>query len=106
MRTYQHTAMNPIVHVVAHIEAIDGFESDVRAVLESYLAPTRLEKGCIRYDLFTDDSDPKKFTFIEEWASKEDLEAHSKSAHLAAGRIALEGKKQPHWVQLLTQVQL
>lgn len=98
--------MNSIVHVVAHIEALPGHESEVRAVLESYIAPTRLEKGCIRYDLFTDDSDPKKFTFIEEWASKEDLEAHSKSDHLAAGRIALEGKKQPNWVQVLTQVQL
>lgn len=98
--------MNSIVHVVAHIEALPGFEAEVRAVLESYLAPTRAEKGCIRYDLFTDDSDPKKFTFIEEWASKADLDAHAQSAHLAAGRIALEGKKQPNWVQLLTQVQL
>jgi quinol monooxygenase YgiN len=98
--------MKPIVHVVAHIEALPGYEQEVREVLESYIAPTRKEKGCIRYDLFTDDSDPKKFTFIEEWASKEDLEAHSKSDHLAAGRIKLEGKKQPNWVQLLTQVEL
>ncbi len=96
--------MKSIVHVVAHIEALAGHEDKVREVLESYLAPTRLEKGCLRYDLFLDDADPKKFTFIEEWESKADLEAHGQSAHLAAGRIALEGKKAPHWVQLLTQL--
>jgi len=98
--------MNSIIHVVAHIEALSGHEAEVRSVLEGYLAPTRAEKGCIRYDLFTDDSDPKKFTFIEEWESKADLEAHSQSAHIAAGRISLDGKKQPNWVQLLTQIQL
>lgn len=98
--------MKSILHVVAHIEALPGFEQEVREVLESYIAPTRAEKGCIRYDLFTDNSDPKKFTFIEEWESKEDLDAHAQSAHLAAGRVRLEGKKQPNWVQLLTQVEL
>lgn len=98
--------MKSIVHVVAHIEALPGHEQEVRSVLEGYLAPTRKEKGCIRYDLFTDDSDPLKFTFIEEWESKEDLAAHSQSAHINAGRIALEGKKQPNWVQILTQVEL
>lgn len=96
--------MKPIVHVVAHIEALPGFEQEVREVLESYLAPTRAEKGCIRYDLFQDDADPKKFTFIEEWESKEDLAVHSQSAHLAEGRVKLEGKKQPNWVQILTQI--
>ena len=96
--------MKSIVHVVAHIEALPGYEQEVRSVLESYLSPTRSEKGCIRYDLFLDDSDPKKFTFIEEWESKEDLDAHAQSDHLAAGRVALEGKKTPNWVQLLTQL--
>ena len=96
--------MKSILNVVAHIEALPGHEDTVRQVLESYLAPTRLEKGCLRYDLFLDDSDPKKFTFIEEWESKADLELHSQSSHLAAGRIALEGKKAPNWVQLLTKL--
>lgn len=104
MRSYQDTAMKPIVHVVAHIEALPGYEEEVRAVLESYLAPTRAEQGCLRYDLFVDDADPKKFTFIEEWETKEDLELHSQSEHLATGRVLLEGKKQPHWVQILTQI--
>lgn len=96
--------MNTILHVVAHIEALPGHESEVLSVLRSYLVPTRAEKGCLRYDLFEDNSDAKKFTFIEEWESKSDLDAHAQSAHIAAGRIALDGKKTPNWVQLLSQI--
>jgi quinol monooxygenase YgiN len=95
--------MKLIVHVVAHIEALPGHEAEVSAVLHGYLMPTRAEKGCLRYDLFEDTSDSKKFTFIEEWETLEDLQAHSQSAHIAAGRVALEGKKAPNWVQILRQ---
>lgn len=76
----------------------------MKEVLEGYLAPTRAEKGCLRYDLFQDIDDPKKFTFIEEWESKEDLDAHSRSAHLAEGRVRLEGKRASTWVQLLVEL--
>lgn len=97
--------MSHIVHVVAHIEAAPGNEDLVNEVLHSYLAPTRAEQGCIRYDLFRDTANPAKFTFIEEWETLEDLQLHAKSEHLAAGRVRLEGKTaQPNWVQLLTQV--
>ena len=64
----------------------------MRDVLNSYIAPTRLEEGCLRYDLFVDVEDATKFTFIEEWTSAEALFKHSQSAHLAAGRARLEGK--------------
>ncbi len=64
----------------------------MREVLESYVAPTRLEEGCHRYDLFVDINDPAKFTFIEEWTNAETLFRHSQSAHLAAGKPRLEGK--------------
>lgn len=91
--------------VVAHIYAAPGHEDLVREVLESYVEPTRQEEGCLRYDLFADLADPTRFTFIEEWTSAETLEAHSRSAHIAAGRAKLEGKLlQPGWVQRLRPV--
>jgi quinol monooxygenase YgiN len=83
---------NSQLDVVAHIHAAAGQEALVKEVLESYVAPTRLEEGCLRYDLFVDIGDPSKFTFIEEWTSAEALFKHSQSAHLAAGRARLEGK--------------
>ena len=54
--------MNEQIDVIAHIQAKPGEEAFVRSVLESYVAPTRLEEGCLRYDLFSDVSDPAKFT--------------------------------------------
>ena len=93
--------MNEKIDVIAHIHAAGGNEDVVRAALESFVAPTRAEEGCLRYDLFQDVSDPLQFTFIEEWSSSAALEAHSKSAHIAAGRAQMAGKLAgPAWVQV------
>jgi quinol monooxygenase YgiN len=92
--------------VIAHIYATEGEEALVKEVLTSYVAPTRLEEGCLRYDLFADLNDPCRFTFVEEWTSAEALQAHSQSAHIAAGRARLANGKlrEPGWVQRLTQI--
>ena len=97
--------MSEQVDVVAHIEAKPGEEAFVRSVLESYVAPTRLEDGCLRYDLFADISHPQKFTFVEEWTTLAALEKHGQSAHIAAGKAKLVDKvASPAWVQKLTRV--
>ena len=97
--------MSEQVDVVAHIEAKPGEESFVRSVLESYVALTRLEDGCLRYDLFADISDPQKFTFVEEWTTLAALEKHGQSAHITAGKARLVDKVVgPAWVQKLTRV--
>ena len=97
--------MNEKIDVVAHIHAAAGNEAVVRAALESFVVPTRAEDGCLRYDLFQDVSDPLQFTFIEEWSSPAALEAHSKSAHIAAGRAQMEGKLAgPSWVQVARRI--
>lgn len=97
--------MSTKIDVVAHIHAAAEHLEIVREALESFVAPTRLEEGCLRYDLFQDISDPLKFTFIEEWTSPEALDLHSKSAHIAAGRAKMEGKLSgPSWVQVVRQI--
>ena len=93
------------IDVIAHIHAKPGKEEALRAVLESFVAPTRSEQGCIRYDLFVDLDDPTKFTFIEEWASREEWEIHGKSPHIAAGREKFpELIAQPNWVQAASRI--
>jgi quinol monooxygenase YgiN len=92
------------IDVVAHIQARTGQEAAVRSVLEGFIAPTRKEDGCLRYDLFVDADDPTKFTFIEEWASREALDVHGQSAHIQAGRARMpELVAGPNWVQVLTK---
>ena len=93
------------VDVVAHLHAKPGCESALRAVLESFVAPTRQEKGCLRYDLHIDLDDPTKLTFIEEWESREDLVKHGQSPHIVAGRTKFsELLLQPAWIQVLTRI--
>jgi quinol monooxygenase YgiN len=95
------------VDVVAHIHALPGQEAALRAVLESFVAPTRLEEGCLRYDLFVDVDQPTKFTFVEEWTSNEALNMHSNSTHIVEGRKLLPGlldPASPVWIQKLTKV--
>lgn len=97
--------MKSQLDVVAHIQAAPGEEALVRKVLESYVIPTRLEEGCLRYDLFIDGDDPSKFTFIEEWSCAESLHKHSQSAHITAGRAQVEGKlARPGQVMKLTRI--
>lgn len=97
--------MSKQVDVVAHFCALPGKEAELQAVLESFVAPTRREEGCLRYDLFVDVDNPAKFTFIEEWASAETLAAHGLSAHIQAGKPKFpELLAETRWVQKLTQV--
>jgi quinol monooxygenase YgiN len=39
------------------------------------------EKGCKEYILYRDKEDQNVFSFIEEWETQEDLDAHMKSEH-------------------------
>jgi quinol monooxygenase YgiN len=93
------------IDVIAHIHSKPGRQQELRSVLESFVAPTRLEEGCLRYDLFVDLDDPTKFTFIEEWSSREALQKHSQSAHITAGRAHFpELLAEPGWVQVATRI--
>ncbi|HVA17908.1 MAG TPA: putative quinol monooxygenase [Candidatus Dormibacteraeota bacterium] len=76
--------MNDKLTVIAHIRAKAGRETRVREVLVGLIAPTRVEAGCINYDLHVSQDDPRQFVFYENWASESHLEAHANSAHLRA----------------------
>ena len=93
------------IDVIAHIHAKSGQEKALKMVLESFVGPTRLEEGCLRYDLYVDLDDPTKFTFIEEWSSREALVKHGQSDHIVAGRTMFpELLAEPGWVQVLTRI--
>ncbi|MEP6917886.1 MAG: putative quinol monooxygenase [Acidobacteriota bacterium] len=79
------------LHVIANIRAKPEHADDVLQVLLGYIELTRAEQGCLVYDLFQDVADPTHFTFVEEWSDVAALEAHSRSAHLTAGRQKLAG---------------
>ena len=75
------------VIVVAHITAKPDTIEATRELLTSLILPTRIEQGCVKYELFQNESDPTDFAFIEEWTSNEDLDAHLASDHLKVAGV-------------------
>ena len=80
-----------MIRVVAHFKPKPGKLEEARQLLLGFTAPTREEKGCVLYDLHENPDDPEDLTFIEEWESVEDLDAHGQSAHLREGRRRMPG---------------
>lgn len=56
---------------------------EVKALLTAMIAPTHAEPGEKIYDLFQAD-DPRRFFFIETWASEEAFAFHKSTPHLKA----------------------
>jgi len=78
-----------MIRVVAHFKPKPGKFEEARQLLLGFTTPTRAEKGCVFYDLHENPADAEDLTFIEEWESEEDLDAHGQSAHIQAGRKRL-----------------
>ena len=77
--------------LVAHFEAIDGQIEETKAFLQGLIAPTRAEEGCVEYWLHQHNDDPARFTFYENFASRDAWDRHMETEHLAAFK-AVEGK--------------
>jgi quinol monooxygenase YgiN len=60
-----------------------GREAALRDNLAALVAPSRAEAGNLRYELYGDAHDSRRFVFIERWASKEDQRRHhEESPHI------------------------
>jgi quinol monooxygenase YgiN len=70
------------LQVVAIAETSADRAEELKSVCLGLIEPTRKEKGCISYELFQDTRNPGRFTFIENWQSKEHLDVHLKTPHL------------------------
>ncbi len=74
------------VVVVAIITARAGAEAALADLLAAQVGPTRLEAGCLRYDLHRDPANPATLVFLENWESKEALQAHMNTPRFLAAR--------------------
>jgi|1186.fasta_scaffold111872_2 quinol monooxygenase YgiN len=72
------------VVVVGAFKARPGKEDDALEAFTALVEPTHAEPGCILYALHRGADDPSRLTFVERWASREALDAHLKSPHVAA----------------------
>jgi quinol monooxygenase YgiN len=67
------------VTVIASMKVKPGTEDEARAALQSAVAPTRSEPGCLAYDLHQSMNDPTEFLFYERWVNQGALDAHAAS---------------------------
>ncbi|MGH6792707.1 MAG: putative quinol monooxygenase [Methyloceanibacter sp.] len=74
------------VTVIAYHRSKPGKEQALRKALLAVCAPTRLEKGCLNYDLHVSPDDPGLLVLHENWESKADLDAHLAAPHIDAFR--------------------
>ncbi len=58
--------------------------AELRELLLSFVAPTRLEDGALEYHFHEDTDDPGTFVFYEVWRSKADLDRHLNLPHMKA----------------------
>ncbi len=77
-----------ILHVAASIHAKPGCEGDLRKALEALVAPSRAEKGCLFYDLHTNNEDPAHFLFYEAWETAAAWHVHNDAPHIQKHRAA------------------
>ena len=69
-----------IVNVEIHEDRIKDF---LKAITIDAVG-SRLEPGCLRFDVLRDQSDPTKFTFFEVYESLEAIEFHRSTSHFKA----------------------
>lgn len=90
--------------ILAQITAAPGKEALVKAELLKLIAPTRVEAGCINYDLHQDDENPAFFMFYENWESRALWQTHMNAPHLAAYMSATDGAVESFTVHEMTKV--
>lgn len=80
-------------NIIAELDAQAGRGDEVAAAIAASGAVglTRLEPGCVAYDLCRDVDAPDRFVVYECWRDLAALESHLATAHFAAVGAALQG---------------
>ena len=77
------------IRVIAHITSKPETVDQTKSILLTLIEPTRVEIGCVTYQLLQNNADPTDFTFVEEWSDDAALDAHLETEHLK--RVAAVG---------------
>ena len=65
------------------------------AVMKEDATQSRLEAGCLRFDLLRDNDNPNKFACYEVWSNADALKAHMDEPHTKAWGAFQYGDKKP-----------
>lgn len=70
--------------------AKDGSEAKMKELLTAMVKPSKKEDGCIFYDIFVYENNPKKFMAVESWRDEVALDGHKASTHYAVYKSSYE----------------
>ncbi len=67
--------------VIAESIAKPGHEDELRRHLNTLIAPSRSEPGCVQYTLHENNAEPGKFLFYEIWKDEAAFKYHTETSH-------------------------
>jgi len=70
--------------------AKEGSEAKMKELLSAMVAPSKAEEGCLFYEIFQYENNPRKFMAVETWRDEAALDGHKASAHYAVYKSSYE----------------
>lgn len=67
-----------------------GCEDKMKELLTAMVAPSKVEDGCIFYDIFQYENNKKKFSAVESWRDEAALDGHKSTSHYAVYKSSYE----------------
>ena len=70
--------------LVVNIEAKEGKQDEMLALIKPLVAASQKEEGCIEYNFYKQLDSPTSFAFIEKWKDQAALDFHEKQDHFTS----------------------
>lgn len=68
--------------IIGTVVAKPEKRAELLGILQSFVAPTRTEPGCVNYDFHHDAGDPNRFVFYENFVDEAALQVHLRMPYL------------------------
>jgi quinol monooxygenase YgiN len=89
--------MKDAVVVFAVVDASESDAETVFAAVQQLARESRLEAGCLRYDVYRSGKAPVLSIIQEEWESDDALQAHRSSPHVEKFKAAISKTTAKVW---------
>ncbi|MBI5458388.1 putative quinol monooxygenase [Methanobacterium sp.] len=78
-----------MIIVTATITAKPGKRNEIISKSNDLIKSTRLEPGCINYNLYASTENEDALVMVEQWENKEVLDTHMQTDHFKAFGVAI-----------------
>jgi len=83
-----------MIVVAAKVTVLPGKRDAFIQAAQPCIAATRREEGCLFYTLYGSTENENQLLYYEQWTSRDALQRHLESAHMAAFGTAIAGIKE------------